>query len=109
MDDEKIERQMAFIIEQQARFSTDMIRLEEQTKMNNESIRQNTESIGQNTRHIGNLADALMRLTNIVEKRDQQIAELIEQNKATGERMKETDARLNVLIAVVERHISDSN
>lgn len=104
MDDEKIERQMAFILEQQARFSTDIVRLEEQTKENSQSIRQNTESIRQNTEHIGNLADALLSLTNIVEKQGQQIVELIQLGK-------ESEERLNALIAVVERHISgpDSN
>ncbi|MEW6207412.1 MAG: hypothetical protein AB1631_03540 [Acidobacteriota bacterium] len=56
MGDEKIERQIAFIIDNQAKFSADMVRLEAQTK--------------ENAEHIGNLADALMSLTNIVEKQN---------------------------------------
>jgi hypothetical protein len=48
---------------------------------------------------LGTLTDALLSLTNIVERHDDQIAVLIEHSK-------ETDARLNALIAVVEARFS---
>jgi len=45
------------------------------------------------------LTDALLSLTNIVERHDKQIAALIEHGK-------ETDERLNTLITVVEHSIT---
>jgi hypothetical protein len=93
MNEDRIERQMAFIIDQQAKFTTDIAALQE-------SQRQITD-------HIRNLTDALMSLTNIVGAHDNQIAENSKLIAALAEQGKETDSRLNTLIAVVERHVSN--
>ncbi|HLF82633.1 MAG TPA: hypothetical protein VI837_00500 [Blastocatellia bacterium] len=104
MSSDKIQRQMDFILEQQARFNEDMIKLEEKT-------RQNTEDL---TRLIG----AVMNLTIHVQENSQQIAELIEHGKETDRRIAElhkesdarqedADARINALIEVVERYFSN--
>jgi chromosome segregation ATPase len=94
------ERQMAFILDQQARFNSDIMRLDER--------------IDKNTGQISNMVDALMSLTNIVERYDSQVAALVEQGKDTDSRLKalvaqgkKTDSRLNALIGVVERLIAD--
>ncbi|HXG66828.1 MAG TPA: hypothetical protein VNO70_17125, partial [Blastocatellia bacterium] len=52
------------------------------------------------------LKDVALSLTHIVERQDEQIEENSKQIAALIERGKETDARLNTLITVVERHIS---
>jgi hypothetical protein len=102
MSSDNIQRQMEFIIEQQAKFSTDIAQLEQQNR--------------QNTENIARLADVVLSLANIVERHDAAIAELIEQGKdtdrrlkATDERMKETDERMNALITTVEKFISGRN
>jgi hypothetical protein len=99
MSSDKIERQMAFIIEQQARFEENIARQEKQSR--------------ENTVNIAKLADVILSLTNVVQRHDEaldrvdrQIAELA---KESAERGKELDARLNALIDVVERHISKHN
>ena len=93
MGSEDVERNMAFIIEQQAKFSTDIAELKEQQN--------------QITAHIRNLTNALLSLTNIVERHDEQIAALIEQSKETDARFKETDERINTLVTILDRVISD--
>ncbi|MEW6211079.1 MAG: hypothetical protein AB1631_22130 [Acidobacteriota bacterium] len=88
MSEDRIQRQIEFIIEQQAKFTTDIDELK--------------KSQQQTTEHITSLADAILSLTNIVSDQADQIAALVKQGK-------ETDARLNTLIAIVERHISNPN
>jgi ABC-type transporter Mla subunit MlaD len=99
MSSEHIERQMAFIIEQQAKFTVDMAEMKEQ-------MGALTRRADQATDQIGRLTDALLSLTNIVERHDSQIESNWTQIAALAERGKETDARLNALIEIVERHIS---
>jgi chromosome segregation ATPase len=94
MSEDRIQRQIEFIIEQQAKFTTDIAELKEGMVELKESQQRTTE-------HISNLADAVLSLTNIVEKQGDQIAALAAQGK-------ETDARLNTLIDIVERHITSA-
>ena len=54
----------------------------------------------------GILRDALIGLTHYAERHDQQIAANERAIAELAERGKETDARLNALILIVERHIS---
>jgi septal ring factor EnvC (AmiA/AmiB activator) len=102
MSDDNTERQMAFIIEQQARYSADIAEVKER-------MLQLTSNMERMANNISRITDALLSLTNIVERHDQrttaneaQIAALVEQSKETG-------ARLNALIEMVERHISGHN
>ena len=100
MSEDRTERQIAFIIDQQAKFTTDIAALQEGQR--------------QNMEHIRKLTEALLSLTHVVEKHDEDIAENAEhiaentkQIAALVEQGKYTDARLNALITVVERHVSD--
>lgn len=102
MSEDRIQRQIEFIIEQQAKFTTDIVELKQ-------GLAELKKSQQQTTEHITNLADAVLSLTNIVEshqstltRNEAEIAALIEQGK-------ETDARLNTLITIVERHVSNPN
>ncbi|HWP41791.1 MAG TPA: hypothetical protein VNO14_01055 [Blastocatellia bacterium] len=85
MSSDHIQRQMDFILDQQAKFAEDMLKLEQQNK--------------ENTANIERLVDVVLSLANTVERHDEQIA-------ALAERGRETDERLNSLINVVERYIS---
>ena len=104
MSSDKFQRQMDFILDQQARFNEDMIRLEQNTR--------------QNTEDLSRLVGAVMNLTLHVKENSRQIAELIEHGKETDRRIaelrneydarqKDADARINALIEVVERYFSN--
>ena len=102
MSGEDFQRQMDFMLMQQAKFNEDMIKLDEMTRENREDIKK--------------LVGAVMNLTLHSQDHDQRIAALIEHGKETDRRIaelaasgKETDGRLNVLISVIERHISDGH
>lgn len=87
---------MSFIIEQQAKFSTDMEKLKERMDQLAENLKRTNAIV---TGNISRLTDALLSLTNIVERHDEQITALAEQGKETG-------SRLNALIEIVERPAS---
>ncbi|MEK6286426.1 MAG: hypothetical protein AABO57_11845 [Acidobacteriota bacterium] len=104
MSSDQIQRQIDFILEQQAKFDA---RFDEKMLEIEEKQRQNTEDIVK-------LVGAIMNLTLPVQENSRQIAELIEHGKETDRRIaelaasgKETDVRLNSLIEVVERYFSD--
>ena len=95
MSSDETERLMAFIIEQQARFEENIARQEKQSR--------------ENTVNIAKLADVILSLTNVVQRHDEALDRVDRQIAELVERGKETDARLNALIDVVERHISKHN
>jgi hypothetical protein len=74
MSNDKTQRQIDTILEQQARFSEDMLKL----------------------------TDALLSLTHIVEQQGESISALIEQTK-------ETDKRLNSVIVLFEKHMTEDH
>lgn len=106
MSNEDFERQMEFILGQQAKFEENFAK---QQEYNAQAIarldlvdRQIAELVG----FTGVLRDALIGLTHHAERHDHQIAanqKAIAELAAQG---KETDARLNALMLVVERHVS---
>jgi hypothetical protein len=114
MDDDKIKRQMDFIIEQQARFAEQQARFEEQqARFEEQQEKQRADYEEWRAQHEKDqaqaealfnerftmLTDALLSLTRIVERHDEQIAALIERGK-------ESDERLNALIIAVEKFLS---
>jgi chromosome segregation ATPase len=101
MSEDQFQRHVEFIIEQQAKFETNIARLEEDIT---ELRKENRE----NTRNIARLADVVLSLANHVERHDNQIAELIENGKETDRRTKETDERINALIGMAERFFNSN-
>ena len=113
MDNEHNERQMAFILEHQAKFSAWLEKLQErdaewearhaQSEARHAQWEARMEKvdrqIGQLVGFAGTLRDALIGLTHHAERHDQEIADQVARGK-------ETDARLNALILIVERHVS---
>ena len=86
--EERFERQMEFILKQQAQFYADI-------QHNSGQIRHNSEQIRQ-------LTDLLFRTGRVVEELGRRTDELRESQK-------QTDLRLNVLIDVAERYFSNDN
>ena len=110
MSNEEFERQMAFSLEQQARFDANLAKEQERnaearTKQEeyhaqvNARLDRTDRQIAELVGFTGILRDALIGLTHHAERHDREMADLIERGK-------ETDARLNALVLVVERHLS---
>ena len=113
MDNEQIERQMAFILEHQAKFSANLEKLQERDAHWEARMAIVDRQIEQLVGFAGTLRDALLGLTHHVERHaehiernDEQIAKINQGLAELVERGKETDARLNALSLIVERHIS---
>ena len=113
MDQEQIERQMAFILEHQARFIANLEKLQERDAHWETRMATVDRQIEQLVGFAGTLRDVLLGLTHHVERHDEhiqrndeQIAKIHRGLAELVERGKETDARLNALSLIVERHIS---
>jgi hypothetical protein len=110
MSNEDFDRHMAFMLEQQARFDANLAKQQERDAeawaKQQEYNAQVKARLDKTDRQIAELAgftgilrDALLGLTHHAERHDREMADLV----AMG---KETDARLNALMLVVERHLS---
>jgi chromosome segregation ATPase len=117
MNNEDFERQMAFILEQQARFDANLAKQQERNAeawakqqeydaQVNARLDRVDRQIEELVGLVGVLRDALIGLTHHAERHDQQIAANERAIAELAERGKETDARLNALILIVERHVS---
>lgn len=106
MSNEEFDRRIEFILKRQAKFEENIAK---QLEHNAQAIarvdlvdRQIAELVG----FTGVLREALIGLTHHAERHDEQIAANERAIAELAERGKETDARLNTLMLVVERHIS---
>lgn len=99
---ERIERQMAFILEQQAHYEVRSAKIDERWSRTEEGIRALLTIAEIHEREIIQLAEA-RRVT------DESLKELREALKEQREAGRATDERLDNLINVVERQISDRN
>jgi hypothetical protein len=102
MTPEEMQRTMEFIVEQQAKFSTDIQKLFE----SDDRLREQQAT----------LTGALIRIAKIVEENhkesDRRFADLVESQKATDRRVAElaeaqkaTEESLNALVHIVEDHV----
>lgn len=102
MDDEKLQRTIDFIIENQAQFTVDIQKLQEAQKGAEKRLNQlERAAVG--------LYNAMTDLTKNVGELTQDVKELRESQKRTDEQLRETDERLNIVILMVERYLSGEN
>ena len=99
MNNEEFERRMAFFLEQQAKFEEFFVKQKDYNAQVNARLDRTDRQIAELVGFTGILRDALIGLTHHAERHDREMADLIERGK-------ETDARLNALVLVVERHLS---
>ncbi len=92
MTPEEMQRTMEFLLAQQARFDARLEKLLESHERLERSVMELRES------HV-TLTSSVLRVVGLVE-------ELAKAQMATDGRLKATDERLNVLIKVVEKHIT---
>ena len=100
MTNEEMEKTMQFIVEQQAQFASNFQRME--------------EARGKDSARVTRLEESFQLLVQLAESHDERLVALAEaqirtneQIAAINERTAETDERLNALIAVVERYVSN--
>jgi hypothetical protein len=100
MNNEDFERQMEFILEQQAKFEEFFVKQKDYNTEVNARLDRTDRQLAELVGFTGVLRDALVGLTHHAERHDREMADLVERGR-------ETDARLNALILIVERHVSD--
>ena len=93
MDNDKMERTMQFILEQQAQ--------------NTVAIGQLTERVNKLSEKVDRTADSVAALLTIAEIHEREITAVSEAQTRTDEQRAETDKRLNALIEIVKRYISE--
>jgi chromosome segregation ATPase len=113
MTSDEIERNIAFIIEHQARFDSDIERINEAIASINETLAKHNDAIaGLNDAIAGliRVSHGLLDHQKAMETRqaaaENQMSEIRTEMKELARAQKSTDQRLNVLIDVVEKHIS---
>jgi hypothetical protein len=117
MDEEEFQRQMNLIAERHAKFDEQFQRhvnfmLAQQAKFDERQAKSEAqiarlEQVALETREdITKLVDVVMSLATHVERHDQQIAALIDENKETERRFQETDERINALINLAEQYFN---
>jgi len=99
MTNEDFERRMEFSLQQQARFEENFAKQQEYNAQATARLDRVDRQIAELVGFTGVLRDALIGLTHHAERHDLEMADLIARGK-------ETDARLNALMLVVEGHIS---
>ena len=99
MTQEQMENAMNFIVEQQAKFSIDLDRMKESHEQRMKEI-EAVQTVHQ---------EVMEQLTEASLNAFKAIAELSKAQKQTDKKLSETDDRLNILINVVESHVSNHN
>jgi phage shock protein A len=99
MKNEEIERHIEFILQQQANFADNLERQAAAHAEANARHDRVDRQIQELIQSMSIFRDPLISLTHHAERHEREMADLIERGK-------QTDARLNALILVVERHIS---
>ncbi|MDT4897928.1 MAG: hypothetical protein QOH25_3005 [Acidobacteriota bacterium] len=95
MTEEEMQKKMEFIVEQQAQFTVNIELLRE--------AQQRTET------NLAQVAAAQAQMARSQTHMNEVVAVMAEAQERTDRKLAETDDRLNTLINVVERHISEGH
>jgi len=120
LNNEEIERKMNFIVEQQARFASDIQQLQESQARTDqvvantsEVVAETSESVAKTAEGLGQMGDVVTRLANVTHAGftdvNAKINALVDAQIRTEENLNRTDENLKSLIAVVDRHLSGQN
>ena len=106
MNEEERQRQMDFILNQQAQFAADIQRLGEAQTRLGEAQAQMAEAQRRTEDSLGQVVEALTRLAEMTLAGFEEVRHSI---ASLAAKQIETEDRLNQLIVVVERHISEGH
>ena len=113
MDEEKMQRQMEFIVEQQAQFAAKIGQLEDTTRQIGESVVRLGEDVTRLVGVVERVVDTVARLAQVTTERfqetDRKIAALVDSQIQTEEVMRKLGERMDNLAATVDRHIAEGH
>ncbi len=107
MTKEEMEKTVAFILEQQAQTNATIGRLSEKVERNAEGIRALLAITEIQAAEISDLRESTRDLAQSIQALDGRQRESEERQRESDERGRQIDERLNALINIVERHISE--
>jgi len=104
MNNEDLQRKMAFIVEQQAQFASDIQRLQESQSRTDQVVAQTGEIVAQTGEIVARLANVTLDgFTDVNAKIDA----LVDAQIRTDENVSRTDETLRNLITVVDRYFRE--
>ena len=120
MNNEEFDRKMAFIVEQQAQFASDIQLLQESQAQLQESQARTDQVVAQTAEVVGQMGEVVTRLANVTHAGFTEVSAKInalvdaqirtEENLIrTDKNVAGTDESLKTLIAVVDRYLSGRN
>ena len=116
MNNEKLEKTIEFILNNQAQFYADLQQVQETNKQLQELHKYSTKRIGTLERVSLNLYNLSVEQGKLVgelreaqQETDRRFRETDERFKEIGEQFKETDERLNIVILMAEKFFSGEN
>jgi hypothetical protein len=120
MNNEEFDRKMAFIVEQQAQFASDIQQLQESQVQLQASQAQTDQVVAQTSAVVGQMGEVVIRLANVTHAGFTEVNAKInalvdaqirtEENLArTDKNVASTDENLKKLIAVVNRYLGRRN
>lgn len=95
MDENKMQRQMEFIVEQQAQFAAKIGQLEDGLARQSETVERLNRAVELQGENVARLGENVARLVNVVERVVDTVARLAQ---VTTERFEETDRKLAALV-----------
>ncbi|HEX8922991.1 MAG TPA: hypothetical protein VF766_16065 [Pyrinomonadaceae bacterium] len=102
MTEEEMQKKMEFILEQQAQFAVNIDVLRENVSRLSETQQRTDEQLAE-------VATAQVQMARSQAHMNEVVAVMAEAQERTDRKLAETDDRLNSLINVVERHISEGH
>ena len=107
MNNEEFDRKMAFIVEQQAQFASDIQQLQESQAQLQESQARTDQVVAQTAQVVGQMGEVVTRLANVTHagfaEVNTKINALVDAQIRTEESLSRTDENLRDFIAVVDR------
>ena len=113
MSNQDMERKMAFIVEQQAQFASDIQRLGEAQARTDQVVAETGAIVARlaNVTHVG-FNEVNAKINALVDSQirtDENLRRTDENLRRTDENLRRTDGNLRNLIAVVDRYFSDGH
>jgi hypothetical protein len=109
MREEEMQKKMEFIIEQQAQFAVNMDLLREAQQRTEERLAEVAAAQAQMSRAQTHMNEVVAVMAEAQERMAESQERMIEAQERTDQKLAETDDRLNTLINIVERQISEGH
>jgi uncharacterized phage infection (PIP) family protein YhgE len=109
MSEEEMQKKMEFIIEHQAQFAVNIDLLREAQQRTDERLGEVAAAQAQMARAQTHMNEVVAVMAEAQERMAEAQERMIESQERTDRKLAETDERLNTLINIVERHVSEGH